>query len=149
MDASKRISDLIVISQRLADVLARENRALRENRRDEVQALLEQKDELSRAYESRIKGLAENAGAPEMAEVDPSLKEQLRDLGEEIQRLTEENVMRLQVAMEVNRRVLDEVAEAIKSSQATPAIYSNTGAHARDHERKASGTVSISLDRSL
>lgn len=149
MDASKRISDLIVLSQRLADLLVHENRALTENRRDEVQAMVEQKDELCRAYESRIKGLAEHGEPAEMAKVDPTLKDQLRELGEDIQRLCKENTMRLEVAMQVNRKVLDEVAEAIRAGQAKPAAYSNTGARARASDRRSPQSVSISLDRSL
>ncbi len=148
MDTAKRIGDLIVLSQRLADLLARENQALRENRPAEVRALLEQKDELSRAYESRILGLSEHSDAESMATVDTSSREQLRDLGKEIQDLSAENSRLLQVAMEVNRRVLHGVAEAIKAGQPGPGTYSRNGDLGQAKGRKASQATSISLDQS-
>ena len=149
MNASKRIGDLIIISQRLADLLIQENRALREHRTDNVQALIIQKDEISRAYESRIAGLSKHATGEDIEAVDKSLKDQLRILGQEIQELSEENAIRLQVAMEANRRVLHEVAEAVKSNTPGPGTYSNTGVVSRDPSHAAPGNVPISLDKSL
>lgn len=149
MDASKRIGDLIVISQRLADLLTRENQALRGNHPDEVQALLDQKEELSRAYESRIAGLAEHANGAAMDAVDPPLKDRLRSLGEEILILSEENTVLLKVAMEVNRRVLHEVAEAVNTSRSSQTSYSNKGTPGHQARRGASRNVAISLDESL
>ncbi len=148
MDATKRISDLIVISQRLADLLARENKALRDHKAHEVQGFLEQKVELSQAYESRISGLGEHASAEAMAGVDPALREQVRALGERIQSLSSDNTMLLQVAMEVNRRVLHEVADALKSANGQTG-YTRDGTlgyrpgHGNPH------SISVSLDKSL
>lgn len=148
MDASQRISDLIAISQRLAEFLVMENRALRGGRTEETRSLVEEKDELSRAYESRIKGLAEHADAPIMATVDPALKEQLHALGEQIQDLCQENIHLLRIAMEVNRRVLNEVAAAVKASQLSPGIYSKTGGMAGPY-RAAAANLPLSFDKSL
>jgi len=149
MDASKRISDLIVISKRLGDILTQENAALRDHRTSHIQALVNEKDEVSRAYESRIAGLAEHVSGEEMDEVDEILKDRLRALGQEIQELSTENAMLLQVAMEVNRRVLHEVAEAAKSQQPGAGTYSNKGAIMTGSHRPAQGNVPISLDKSL
>lgn len=149
MNASKRISDLIVISQHLADLLIQENKALRDHRTDDVQALIIQKDEISRAYESRISGLSKHATGEDIEAVDKTLKDQLRILGQEIQGLSEENAMRLQVAMEANRRVLHEVTEAVKANNPGPGTYSNTGVVSRDPCHTAPGNVPISLDKSL
>lgn len=148
MDASQRISDLIVISQGLADLLIMENRALRNGRPDEIHALIGPKDELSRAYESRIKGLAEHADAATMATVEPALKEELRAVGEQVHELSLENAQLLRVAMEVNRRVLHEVATAVKASQASPGTYSKTGGIAGPY-RAAAVNIPISFDKSL
>jgi len=149
MDASKRITDLIVISRRLADFLAVENHALTAGRFDETRALVEQKDELSRAYESRIKGLAEHADAEAIDAVDPALRDQLRTLGAEVQDLGRENARLLSIAMEVNRRVLNEVAAAVKASQSHPGTYSRTGEVAGGSYRAAPANTPISLDKSL
>lgn len=149
MDASKRISDLIVISRRLADFLASENRSLTAARFDETRALVGQKDELSRVYESRIKGLAEHADAEAIGAVDPALREQLRTLGTEVQDLGRENARLLNIAMEVNRRVLNEVAAAVKASQPGSGTYSHTGEMGSGRYRAAPANTPISLDKSL
>lgn len=149
MDASKRISDLIVISQRLVDLLRRENAALRDHRTDDIQAQVNEKEEASRAYESRIAGLAEHVGGEEMDATDPTLKDRLRSLGQEIQDLSAENAMRLEIAMEVNRRVLHEVAEATKSAQPGAGTYSDKGAVTNGSRGPAQGSVPISLNKTL
>ena len=149
MDTAKRIGDLIVLSQRLADLLAKENRALRENRPEEVRLMVEQKDELSRAYESRILGLREHSDGESISAVDSATREQLRELGELIQELSAENGRLLQVAMEVNRRVLHSVAEALRSSQPGSGIYSKTGDLGHAHRRKGVQTAPLSLDQSF
>ena len=148
MDAAQRISDLIVISQRLAELLAMENQALRNGRTAESCAMIEQKDDLSRAYESRIKGLVEHADGATMTEVEPALKDQLRALGERVQELSRENTQLLRIAIEVNRRVLNEVTTAVKAGQAGPGIYSRTGGVAGPMRASASN-VPMSIDKSL
>lgn len=148
MDAAQRISDLIVISQGLADLLAMENHALRSGRVEESCALFHQKDELSRAYESRIKGLAEHTDGASMAAVEPALKDQLRALGEHVQELSRENTQLLRIAIEVNRRVLNEVTTAVKAGQAGPGTYSKTGGFAGPM-RASAANIPMSLDKSL
>lgn len=149
MDASKRVGDLIAISRQLADLLNQENQALRDHQPDRVQVLLDQKDELSRAYESRVSGLAEHVSAEEMKTVDLTLRDQLRILGREIQTLSAENAGLLQIAMEVNRRVLHGVADAVKASQPSAGTYSNTGTISHRARSTAPQNVPISLDKSF
>lgn len=149
MDASKRIGDLIAISQRLVELLNQENAALRANKPEQVQSLLDQKDELSRAYESRVTGLAEHVDAEEMKLVDPTLRDQVRILGQEIHALGNQNAGLLQIAMEVNRRVLHGVADAVKASQPSAGVYSNTGTVDHGARRAAPHNVPISLDKSF
>ncbi|MCG8508552.1 MAG: flagellar protein FlgN [Rhodospirillales bacterium] len=149
MDASKRVGDLIAISRQLAELLTQENTALRDNQPDQVTALFDQKDELSRAYESRVSGLAEHVGAEEMKTIDLTLRDHLRILGREIQTLSAENAGLLQIAMEVNRRVLHGVADAVKASQPSAGTYSNTGTISHGARRVAPQNVPISLDKSF
>ena len=149
MDATKRINDLIVISENLADLLARENRALRDHKNQEVATLVEQKDALSRAYETRIEGLAEHAADEDVGAVDQMLRDRLRGLGVEVQGLMEENLQLLNVAIEVNRRVLENVAEAVKVSQPGPGVYSQEGTVDAGKHRAAPKNIPLSIDRSL
>ena len=149
MDATTRINDLIVISEELADVLAQENQALRDRQHGTLDTLLPRKDELSRAYFTRIQGLAEHAQEGEMKTVDPAVRERLRHQGELVRELVEENAKLLTIARDVSRRVLDAVAEAVKASQPQAGTYSATGKVDPSQGRAAPPTVSISIDQSL
>lgn len=125
MEPKQRVEDLIVICGRLADVLEKENGALRDQRTTDLRDLQEPKGTLSRAYESRMAGLA---GKPEqLTEVDFSLREKLMGLGERLTGLMVENERLLRVAMESHRRVVDVIAEAVKTVQPGPGTYSQGG----------------------
>jgi hypothetical protein len=149
MDAATRINDLIVISEQLSDVLARENKALRERRHGELDILLPRKDELSRAYFTRIQGLAEHAKDDDVKAVDPALRDRLRERGEQVRGLVEENAQLLTIAREVSRRVLDSVAEAVKASQPKAGTYSAEGRVDAARARSAPPNLPISVDQSL
>ena len=79
MDPTKRVNDLIVITGRLADLLERENVALREKQNKELNEILDEKVTLGRVYESRIMGLTEDPEA--LDNVDKELLERLRGIG--------------------------------------------------------------------
>ncbi len=149
-NASNRVKDLIVITGRLADLLTRENRALREHRPPDVAALLEEKSTLSRVYESRVRGLSEISEKPQaMTQVNADLHERLRNLGEKVNGLMEDNAKLLKNAIEANRRVVEAIAEAVKSSQPGPGTYSADGSVEAGGNAAASQTTSISVNRSL
>ena len=61
MDPNNRLNDLIVITGRLAELLQRENEALRLRRPKDVHSLLDEKATLSRVYETRYNGIAEHS----------------------------------------------------------------------------------------
>ena len=147
MDVTSRINDLITISTGLADLLTRENEALRGQRPKEVAELLDDKTILCKAYETRLRGLADEDEA--LAEVDPDLRERLRGLGERIMELTEENARLLKIGMEANRRVVKSVAKAVKSSAPSANTYSANGSATRNGGNTSHQNVAISVDRSL
>ncbi|HEX9702051.1 MAG TPA: flagellar export chaperone FlgN [Rhodospirillales bacterium] len=147
MDLTNRVNDLIAITGRLAVVLERENDALRNHRNKELNEILEEKVTLGRVYESRMMGLSENADA--LNQVDPGLREQLRAIGEKVNGLIEDNAKLLKVAIEVNRRVVNMIAEAVKASVPSAGTYSPTGAAKAEGPRTAPRNVAISLDRTL
>jgi flagellar biosynthesis/type III secretory pathway chaperone len=146
MDANNRVKDLITITSRLAEVLARENDALRARRHGELDEILDQKTTLGRIYESRLEGLADDKDA--LKGVDPALRERLRGLGDKVNDLIEENARLLRVAIEANRRVVDMIAEAVKASAPGPGIYGKKGTLGGERRRTA-GNLAFSLDRSL
>ncbi|MGH6660809.1 MAG: flagellar export chaperone FlgN [Rhodospirillales bacterium] len=147
MDPTNRVNDLIVITGRLADLLERENDALRNRRSKELNEILDEKVTLGRVYESRIMGLTEAADA--LDEVDPELRERLRGVGDKVNGLIEENAKLLKIAIEANRRVVNLIAEAVKASVPSAGTYSPTGAAASQGHRAAPRNVAISVDRTL
>ena len=147
MDPTKRVNDLIVITGRLADLLERENLALREKQNKELNEILDEKVTLGRVYESRIMGLTEDPEA--LDNVDKELLERLRGIGEKVNGLIEDNAKMLKIAIEANRRVVNLIAESVKASVPSAGTYSPTGATGTQDHRAAPKNVAISVDHTL
>ncbi len=147
MDATGKIHDLIEITERLAALLMKENKALGDKNAEEATKYLEEKSNLSRIYESRIKGMMDNPSA--LAAVDPELRLKLRELGEKVNLMIRENARLLKIAIEANRRVVEMVAKAIEAQQPGPGIYSAKGTANKADVHSAPRNLALSLDRSL
>jgi flagellar biosynthesis/type III secretory pathway chaperone len=147
MDPTKRVNDLIVITGRLADLLERENVALREKQNKELNEILDEKVTLGRVYESRIMGLTEDPEA--LDSVDKELLERLRGIGEKVNGLMEDNAKMLKIAIEANRRVVNLIAEAVKASVPSAGTYSPTGGTGTHDQRGAPKNVALSVDHTL
>lgn len=147
MDMKQRVDDLIVISGRLAELLARENEALRQRQSQVVAGLLDDKAKLSRAFETRVQGLVEQAA--KIAEVDAEARDRLRTLGAKVRELMAENGRLLKVAIEAHNRVVGLIAEAVKSSAPGPKTYSASGATAPRSRGAAAQVAPVSVNRSL
>ena len=146
MNAATRVNDLIVIGGRLAELMKEENASLRARRAKDVAGFLEDKTALSHAFESRFKGLADKPD--ELAGIDVEQGERLRGMAKKVQILMEENAHLLKVALAAHETVVKSIAEAVKSSQPGPSIYTRGGQRgsASDHGAK---TRPISLDQAL
>jgi hypothetical protein len=147
MDASHRLRDLILITGRLAEVLERENSALKARRQDDLKAILEEKVNVGRVYENRIQALTE--AGDDVAKADPDLRARLAAVSGKAKRLMEENGKLLKVAIEANRRVVGMIAEAVKRSAPGTGTYSPKGAMRRGGARGAASNVALSYDQSL
>ena len=147
MDPTKRVNDIIVITGRLADLLERENVALREKQNKELHEILDEKVTLGRVYESRIMGLTEDPEA--LDNVDKELLERLRGIGEKVNGLMEDNAKMLKIAIEANRRVVNLIAEAVKASVPSAGTYSPTGGAGTHDHRGAPKNVALSVDHTL
>lgn len=146
MDPTNRVNDLIVITNRLADLLGRENEALNNRKYSEINEILDEKVTLGRVYESRIMGLTDDPAA--LKEVDADLRDQLRGLGEKVNGLIEENAQLLKIGIEANRRVVNMIAEAVKASVPSAGTYSANGATGVE-QHAPSKNVAITVDHTL
>ena len=147
MDPKQRVEDLLIICGRLADVLEKENFALRNQRGDELRALLDDKSLLSRAYESRVSGLADRP--QQLAEVDADLREQLREVGVRVNGLMAENDKLLRVGLESHRRMVEVIANAVKATQPGPGTYSRAGTVGQPARRNPMHSAPLTVNRSL
>ncbi len=147
MDATGKIHDLIEITERLDALLVKENKALEDKNAKEATRHLDEKNNLSRIYESRIKGMMDNPAA--LAAVDPKLRQKLRELGEKVNLMIRENARLLKISIEANRRVVEMVAQAIESQQPGPGVYSAKGTAKKSDVQSAPRNLALSLDRSL
>ena len=146
MNAETRVNDLIVIGGRLAELLKEENLSLRARRTEDIAGFLGDKTALSRAFESRFKGLADKPD--ELAGIDVEQGERLRGITERIHTLIEDNDRLLRVALAAHEKMVEAIAEAVKSSQPGPSIYPRAGRRGTTTDGGAKSTP-ISLDQAL
>jgi len=147
MDLSEKLLGLIEITERLAELLHKENNALRERRADEAVQYLDEKNELARIYESRVKGLPNNPDI--MDEIPSELRERLRQIGEKVNLLVEENGRLLKITIDANRRVVELVAEAVKTQKQGTGIYSANGLADGGKRSSAPQNMAISVNQTL
>ncbi len=147
MDGTEKIIGLIEINERLTSLLHKENNALRERRSKDAVQYLDEKNELVRIYESRVKGLPQD---PEiMAATAPELREKLRQIGDNVNLMIEENGRLLKITIEANRRVVEMVAEAVKTQQQGLGTYSANGLADGGKLSSAPQNLAISVNQTL
>jgi hypothetical protein len=147
MDATGRVNDLIEITERLANLLTKENKALNDKDANEATQYLDEKGNLSRIYETRIQGLIDDPSI--LANAAPELRDKLRELGESVNIMIKENAQLLKITIEANRRVVSMVAAAVKTQQPGPGTYSAKGTADKNDVHSAPRNLALSLDQSL
>ena len=147
MDATGRVNDLIEITERLANLLTKENKALNDKDANEATQYLDEKSNLSRIYETRIQGLMDDPSI--LANAAPELRDKLRELGQSVNVMIQENAQLLKITIEANRRVVSMVAAAVKTQHPGPGTYSAKGTADKNDVHSAPRNLALSLDRSL
>ena len=147
MSSESKVDDIMLIIERLSDVLERENAALKDRKIQEVHALLDDKVTLSRVYETRMQYYNENPD--ELINVSPELRDKLSTVGANISKLLQQNAAMLKVAIEANRKVVDMIAAAVKSATPGPGTYGSNGVtDIPDHKSQVRG-MALSFDQTL
>jgi|GEM_PF-1961733 len=143
-----KIQDLAIISEKLVDVLKRENAALKAGEVSDFHVLADEKTALSRIFESRLQGLTSDK--VDLSTIDPDLRTRMRDVAEQIGALMEENGRRLRTSIAANKRVVELIQSAVKDSRPGPSVYSAKGqkGYAQRPAQAARG-MSISFDSVL
>jgi hypothetical protein len=131
---------------RLTEAVARENAALRARTREPLSALAEEKSAAASHYQKCLTQL-ETATEGYRA-LTPSQREALRQGGRLLAQEADENARLLRVAVEISRRFMQTVADAVRALTPKTPGYSSTGALGNG-ERTSARTPALSLDRSL
>ncbi len=146
MDANERIRDILIVAEGLVSLLIKENSLLKERQYDDIKGLVEQKTMLAKGLEAHFKGFEIEPDA--LAKADEDLREDLRDVTEKINRLTEENGRRLQIAIESGETLMRAVSDAVKKSQPNAGTYAASGTINQSGDNTGRRS-SLSLDESL
>ncbi len=147
MDGTKLVNDLIEITSRLIDVMNREIDYLRAMRPQEIKPLQAEKQDLVRAYEEMMTGLA--AKREPFDAVAPALKEELVAVSERLQAVVRDNEHALRAAGEANRRLIAAVVEAVKQKETEAKAYSRTGTLESGRKGAPGRAVPLSVDHRL
>lgn len=148
MNMNQRVNDLIFISEHLIQLLHKENLALVGQDNATVEALLDEKDALCRAYEQRALVLSKFRDELQDEEIEQDRIELVRDMGTQINVLIEQNADLLRAAIEANSLVMSLVAQAVRETQSSAGTYGANG-NVTQKTLKSPTDVAISYDQSL
>ena len=147
--ATGPVNDLIVLSERLAELMSEENELLRAMRPGEIAGLQESKANLSRAYEERMRRLA--VEPDHVRRLDPETKATLRRATERLNRAVARNRIALKAAKEANERLIRAIVNAVQEQQQNLDVYTASGASGDQGTIPAGrrAPVSISVNQRL
>ena len=150
METGKRLDDMLFIVNSLIDLLTEENAALENNQLNVVNGLLERKNKLCRAYEIRVFGLKQGEGEEEQySEEDMAKVETLRELAPIIDELIVKNERKLGIELEVRRRFMDAIANAVKQNAPGTGAYAPNGTADAQTYSARTNAPSLALDEVL
>jgi hypothetical protein len=133
-------------AERLTEAVARENAALRARTREALTALAEEKAAAASHYQKCLGQL--EAATEGYRALTPSQREALQQCGRLLAQEADENARLLAVAVEISRRFMQTVADAVRALTPNAPGYSSTGALGNG-QRTSARTPALSLDRSL
>lgn len=119
------LDDLIVITERLADVMARENEILHGMRPSAIRDLQKEKAELAQSYERRMRLLREDPTI--LANANQILREKLVEMTERFEAVLSENERRLRSVRTVTERVMKLIVDTAAHQQMGTPAYSSAG----------------------
>jgi len=115
MNPNARAQDLIEVTDSFSDVLEEENALLKSHRVGDIAPLQANKVSLARLYESRV--CEAHAVRDSFKEVEPALRERLLEAGDRFEEAMRDNITALRAAMELNGRLLNTIARAVREQQ--------------------------------
>ncbi|MBC8242556.1 MAG: hypothetical protein H8E30_19095 [Alphaproteobacteria bacterium] len=125
MDMNEKTETLLSVIERLCGILVSENENLVTRRFKEIGTTIEDKDRLCRAFELLVKGIVKNGEDVEQADSD--LRQSLREHGEQLKILIDDNCAALKTAMNANERLMKAVRKAAVECTPKAGNYTHAG----------------------
>jgi hypothetical protein len=145
-DVSARVTDVIRAARRLTEAVSCENAALRGRSQEGLTALIEEKASATDVYQGCLAAL--DAATEGYRTLTADEREALRQCGRLLGEQADENARLLKVAVEISRRFMETVADAVRALQPGAPGYSETGVLGSG-ARASARAPALSLDRSL
>ncbi|MEK9673520.1 MAG: hypothetical protein VW268_13635 [Rhodospirillaceae bacterium] len=142
-----RLKSMLELTERLTDLTESENLALAERRVRDIEDMLEEKATLSRLYENGMKSLGELK--IDWSKADLDVREKLRLAAERLTKAVDENTMRLEIGMTVNKHVIDQISDVVKGAVPHSGTYSRSGKKGTEGAKASANSVSVALDQTL
>jgi flagellar biosynthesis/type III secretory pathway chaperone len=141
------LSDLIGATNRLVEVLDREVVLLHEGKPQALATLAPEKARLLQVYEANAAGLRNDPSVLKSA--NPKEKDEVMTAATKLERAIQNNMRALEVARDVNRRLVDTIVQAVTDEQTRGRGYSQTGTGASSAGPRRGEAVSIAFDQRL
>lgn len=145
-DVPARVNDVTAAARRLIEAVARENTALRGRSREGLTALATEKAAATDLYQGCIAAL--DTATEGYRTLTAAQREALQHYGRLLAQEADENARLLKVAVEISRRFMETVADAVRALQPDAPGYSRTGVLGSG-ARASARAPALSLDRSL
>ena len=140
------LNELVVVLDRLEQVLETETDCLQLMRMNEAGALLEEKTRLSESYERLQTSLA--ADPTPFKLLTAGQRQGLRDMLDRFRRVLVDNERAILAAKEVGERVIKTIIDAVKQDRLTNAGYSKEGVLSAGAKYGAKA-VTLSLNQAI
>lgn len=144
---SNVLDDLIVITARLADLLAHENEILHSMRPSAIRELQKDKADLVQSYERRMRLVREDPTI--LASAPPALREKLLTMTTAFETVLEENERSLRSVRAVSERVMKVIVDAATEQQLGAPAYSSAGVMAAASGGSGRRTVAMTFNKQL
>lgn len=138
--------DLIVITERLADLMGRENEILRGMRPSDICELQKDKTDLAQSYERRMRLVREDPTI--VAEASKALREKLLEVTMRFEAVLAENERTLRAVKSVSERVMKIIVTTATEQRSAPA-YSSTGLMNVGPTAAGRRSVAVTLNKQL
>lgn len=140
------LQDLILITSRLTELMARENEILRSMRPGDICELQKDKAELAQSYERRMRLVREDPTI--LAEAGSAMREKLLALTARFEAALNENERTLRAVRSVSERVMKIIVAAATEQKGAPS-YSSAGLMSAGPTAAGRRTVPVTLNKQL